>query len=74
MTFYEISKDYSYKFKNYFLFNPIKLEGPDIIVWVDKTKTNFKIKNHGGKSVSPCQVFCIIVTTTRPALGFCCIV
>lgn len=54
MTFYEISKDYSYKFKNYFLFNPIKLEGPDIIVWVDKTKTNFKVKNHGGKFVSPC--------------------
>jgi len=62
------------KIEQHCLDNHIKLGGPCVIVQVDETKINYNVKNHSGKSVSPHWVFCVVNTSNRPALGFCCIV
>lgn len=51
----------------FFINNPIKPEGPNIIVQIDETKLNCNVKSHRDKPLQACWCFCIVETSFKPA-------
>ena len=59
------------KISDYYILNPIKLGGPNVIVQVDETKLNHNVKLHRSRGpISPAWCLCIVDTSTMPARGF----
>ena len=66
----ELKKIIFLKIKQYFVDNPIKLGGPNIIVQIDETKLNFNVKNHRGRNIPACWALVIVDNFFVPALRY----
>ena len=53
-------KNYNERIVTFFINNPINLKCSYIFGQIDKTKLNYNVNYHRGKSVQACWCFCIV--------------
>jgi hypothetical protein len=68
----KIKKLIGNRIKIYYQDNPVLLGGPNVVVHVDETMFNHKVKSHSGRA-SANQVWCHIIDVTGfvPVKGYC---
>lgn len=70
-----IRKDLIYKIREYYKINPILLGGPGLLVQIDETMLNHKVKAHRGRSpVRQTWASGLVDCSTVPAKGFMCLI